>query len=96
MVTVVWDIRVRPEASKDGLALIEQIWTDMRTRFAGYVSHRLLEDQDRPGRYLVVSDWASREAADRSRDEYAGAEPVRRLAPLLAEPRQRAVLSQIG
>jgi quinol monooxygenase YgiN len=94
MVTVIWDIRVRPEASKDGLSLIERIWTDMRTRF-GYVSHRLLEDQDRRGHYVVVSDWASREAADRVRDEYAGEEPVRLLAPLLAETRVRTVLSEI-
>lgn len=95
MITVIWDIRVRPEASKDGQSLIERIWTDMRTRFAGYLSHRLLEDQDRPGHYIVVSDWVSREAADRSRNAYAGAEPVRLLEPLLVETRVRTVLSEI-
>jgi quinol monooxygenase YgiN len=67
MNTDIWDIRVRPEASKDGRSLLEQIWTGMRTRFAGYVSHRLLEDQDRPGHYVVVSDRTSREASDKSR-----------------------------
>jgi len=95
MVTVIWDMRVRPEASKDGRSLIERIWTDMRTRFAGYVCHRLLEDQDRPGHYVVVSEWTSREAADKSKHEYAGAEPVRLLEPLLAEPRIRTVFSDI-
>jgi quinol monooxygenase YgiN len=92
MVTIIWDIRVRPEACRDGRSLIEQIWTDMRTRFIGYLSHRLLEDQDAPGHYVVVSDWTSRDAADKARDEYAGSEPVRLLQPLLTAPRIRTVL----
>jgi quinol monooxygenase YgiN len=74
--------------------LIERIWTDMRTRFIGYLSHRLLEDQDLPGHYVIVSDWTSREAADEAKDAYVGAEPVRLLEPLLVAPRVRSVLSE--
>ncbi|MCF3946860.1 antibiotic biosynthesis monooxygenase [Acidiphilium sp. AL] len=95
MVTVIWDMRVTPEAADEGLAIIRKIWMDMRTMFAGYAGHRLFEDIDHCGHYVVVSDWVSREEADRVRDLYADAEPVRQLAPLLAEARMRIVLSEL-
>ena len=61
------------------------------TRFQGYVSHLILRDEDERGHLLVVSEWTSRDAADRSLDEYSGAEPVRLITPPLAKPRKRWV-----
>lgn len=49
MVTVIWDMRVTPEAADEGLAIIRKIWMDMRTMFAGYAGHRLFEDIDHCG-----------------------------------------------
>lgn len=94
MVTVLWDTRVKPEAAAEGYALIRRIWRDME-HFAGYVSHRLLQEEDEAGHFVVVSEWESRAAADASREQYAQAEPVRLLMPLLAVPRIRWVLSEV-
>ncbi len=95
MVTVIWDMRVRPDAAEAGQAIIHRIWADMRTLFHGYVGHRLFADADRCGHFIVVSDWASRDDADRVRDQYANAEPVQQLRPLLTEARVRTVLSEV-
>jgi quinol monooxygenase YgiN len=95
MVTVMWDMRVRPDAKDEAQTIIKRIWSDMRTLFQGYISHRLFMDADQPGHFIVVSDWASRADADRVRDEYANSEPVARLQPLLSEPRRRLVLSEL-
>ena len=95
MVTVIWDMQVMPDAHDEGLAILRRIWHDMRTKFRGYVGHRVFADADRRGHFVVVSDGASREHADRVRDEYATAEPVQQLQPLLARPRVRTVLSDV-
>ncbi len=95
MVTVIWDMRVRSDAAETGLAIIQRIWVDMRTLFRGYVGHRLFADVDQPGHFVVVSDWASRDDADRALREYAEAETVRQLQPLLTEARVRTVLSEL-
>jgi quinol monooxygenase YgiN len=60
-------------------------------RFAGYVCHRLLEDDEVAGHFVVISEWNDRATADRIRDEYAGAESVKQLEPLLLAPRERRV-----
>lgn len=93
MVTVIWETWLKPGYEDEGLMLTRRIWADM-TSFHGYRSHQLLLDDDMAGHLLVVSEWINREAADRIRDEYSTAEPVRRLAPLLAKPRGRWVLSR--
>jgi quinol monooxygenase YgiN len=93
VVTVVWETWLNPGAETEGFNLTRQIWSDMR-HFEGYISHRLLVDQDNQGHLLVISQWQSREAADRIRDEYAGSETVRRLTPLLSAPRERWVFSE--
>ncbi len=95
MVTVVWDMRVRRDAAETGLAVIQRTWLDMRTLFCGYLGHRLFADADQSGQFIVVSDWASRDDADRSLREYADAETVRQLQPLLTEARVRTVLSEL-
>jgi quinol monooxygenase YgiN len=95
MVTVIWDMRVKSDAAEMGLAIIQRIWVDMCTLFHGYVGHRLFADADQSGHFVVVSDWASRDDADRSLRQYADAETVRQLQPLLTEARVRTVLSEV-
>jgi quinol monooxygenase YgiN len=93
MVTVVWETWMKHGSEDEGLELTRRIWMDM-TRFQGYLSHLILRDEDEKGHLLVVSEWTSREAADRIRDQYANAEPVRLITPLLAKPRNRWVFSK--
>jgi quinol monooxygenase YgiN len=95
MVTVVWDMRVRTETEQTGRELIRRIWADMKG-FSGYVSHRLLQDKDNAGHFIVVSQWSDRESADKTRELYANAEPVALLTPILAAPRQRFVLDELA
>jgi len=64
------------------------------THFEGYVSHCIIRDFDQKWHLLVVSEWMSREAADRIRDEYANAEPVQLITPLLVTPRKRWVFAR--
>ncbi len=66
------------------------------TGFEGYQSHFILKDEDAGGHLLVVSTWTSREHADKTLKEYSGAEPVRLITPMLAEPRNRWVFSKVG
>lgn len=93
MITVVWETWLKPGSEDEGLALTRRIWSDM-PHFQGYVSHFILRDGDEKGHLLVISEWTTREAADRIRDEYANAEPVRLITPLLAKPRNRWVFSK--
>ncbi len=90
MVTVVWDMRVEAGSATTGRDLIRRIWADMKG-FSGYLSHRLLQDADEPGHFIVVSEWTERQRADATREIYADAEPVRLLTPILVAPRQRFV-----
>lgn len=62
--------------------------------FPGYQSHCILRDDDERGHILVISEWTSREAAERIRAGYWTAEPVRLITRLLAEPRNRWVLTK--
>lgn len=94
MVTVVWESWLKSGDEAKGLELTRQIWFDMLTRFEGYVSHRLLVDEDNAGHLLVVSQWQNREAADRSKQEYAGSETVRQLTQLLSRPRERWIFRE--
>ena len=90
MVTIVWETKLKPGREEEGLSLTRGIWADM-TGFYGYLSHSILRDEDAGGHILVVSTWTSRDKADKSLKEYAGAEPVRLITPLLVEPRNRWV-----
>jgi len=91
MATIVWDTRVRTGSESLGLELNRRIWADMKS-FPGYLSHRLLQDEDDAGHFVIVSEWRDRAAADRARELYVDVEPLRRLTPILAGPRQRFVL----
>ncbi len=90
MVVVVWETWLNSGNEAKGLGLTRQIWSDMQ-HFNGYISHQLFIDQDVPSHLLVVSQWRSREVADRIKEEYAESETVRQLKPLLAHERGRWV-----
>jgi heme-degrading monooxygenase HmoA len=84
-------------AETEGLRLTRQIWSDMQ-HVDGYISHQLLVDEDAANHLLLISRWQTREAADRSKDEYAGSEAgsktVPHLKPLLSRERGRWVFSE--
>jgi len=94
VVTIVWETWLKPGSEEEGLNLTRRIWADM-TGFEGYGSHFILKDEDATGHLLVVSTWSSRDKADKIRKEYAEAEPVRLLTPLLARSRNRWVFSRV-
>jgi quinol monooxygenase YgiN len=91
-VWVVWETRLRAGTEAEGLALTQRIWSDM-VGFPGYLAHEVLQDDDQNGHLLVVSRWESRQAADATKELYAGSPMVLRLAPLLAEERSRWVMA---
>jgi len=93
MVTVLWDTWLNHGAEAQGLELTRQVWTEMQ-RFEGYVSHKLLVDEEAANHLIVVSSWRSRDTADRAKHQYATADSVRKLTPLLLRPRGRWVLSE--
>jgi len=90
-VLVIWESRFPPEAATEGRRVTEAIWQDMPS-FDGYRRHIVLQDLDEPGSHLfVVSEWESRAAADKVRDEYAEHRNAKRVESLVAEPRRRTV-----
>jgi hypothetical protein len=95
-VYVVWETWLKEGAEREGLRLTQDIWRDMRSCYAGYQGHLLLQDQDHPGHLIVVSHWTTREQADRSRDDYIPrSSTVQQLQPLLARERTRSVLDAV-
>jgi quinol monooxygenase YgiN len=95
MVTVIWDTWLKAGAEADGLGLTKQIWSDMRS-FDGYLSHRILIDEDAPGHVIAIATWRSRADADAVRGKYKDSETIRQLTPLLARPRERWVTREDG
>jgi heme-degrading monooxygenase HmoA len=97
MVIVVWETWLNDGAEAEGLRITRQIWSDMQ-HVDGYISHQLLVDEDAANHLLLVSQWQTREAAVRSKDEYAGSEAgsktVPQLKPLLSRERGRWVFSE--
>jgi len=97
MVVVVWETWLNSGAEAEGLHITRQIWSDMQ-HVDGYTSHQLLVDDDAANHLLLVSQWRTREAADRSKDTYAGSEAgsktVPRLKPLLSRERRRWIFSE--
>ena len=58
--------------------------------FDGYLAHELIQDLDRPGHLIVISRWASREAADAAMS-YASHPNAKRADQLASQPRRRTV-----
>src|SRR5262245_51996797 len=59
----IWESQFPSEAAEEGISVTKAIWQDMLA-CDGYLGHELVEDLDQPGHLLVISRWASREAAD--------------------------------
>ena len=93
-VYVVWESYFPPESAAAGLEVTEAIWRDMPA-YVGYIGHELIQDVADPGHLLVVSRWASQEAADDVRDRYAGNPNARRANSLVREPRRRIVCVRV-
>jgi heme-degrading monooxygenase HmoA len=93
MVTIVWETWLKKGNNEGGLRITRQIWKDMRN-FKGYISHSILLDKDNKEHLLVISKWESRELADRTKVEYANAETVKLITPLLERPRSRWVFDE--
>jgi len=97
MVTIVWETWLRQGAESEGRTITRQIWFDMQ-KVDGYISHQLLVDEDAANHLLLISQWQSRQAADRIKEEYArseaGSKTVPRLQPLLSRERSRWVFNE--
>jgi heme-degrading monooxygenase HmoA len=85
----IWESRFPAEAAEEGVSVTKAIWTDMLS-FDGYLAHELIRDLDQPGHLLVISRWASREAADAAMS-YASHPNARRANELSSEPRRRTL-----
>lgn len=85
----IWESRFPAEAAEEGIRVTRAIWRDMRS-FGGYLAHELIQDLDQPGHLLVVSRWASREAADAAMS-YASHPNAKRADHLVGQPRRRTV-----
>jgi quinol monooxygenase YgiN len=85
----IWESRFPAELAEEGIQVTKAIWRDMLS-FDGYVDHELVQDLDEPGHLMVVSQWASREAADAAM-VYTSHPNARRAEELVSEPRRRTV-----
>lgn len=85
----IWESRFSTEATEEGIRVTKAIWQDMPS-FDGYLAHELVQDVDEPGHLIVISRWASREAADAALS-YASHPNAKRANQLVSEPRRRTV-----
>ena len=85
----IWESRFPAEMAEEGVAVTNAIWEDMLA-FDGYLEHELIRDLDQPGHLIVVSRWASREAADAAMS-YRSHPNARRADQLVSEPRRRTL-----
>jgi quinol monooxygenase YgiN len=91
----IWESRFPREHPERGRAVTEAIWQEMPA-FAGYLRHAVVEDLDDPGHLFVISEWESREAADKVLADYAGNPNARLANELVSEPRRRTVGRRLG
>lgn len=89
----IWESRFPPAAVQEGVRFTQAIWRDMRS-FDGYLSHELVQDVDLPGHLIVVSRWASREAAEAAMS-YTAHPNARRANELVSEPRRRILCAAL-
>jgi heme-degrading monooxygenase HmoA len=85
----IWESRFPAQAADEGITVTQAIWRDMHS-FEGYLAHELIQDLDQPGHLIVVSRWASREAADAAMS-YASHPNAKRANQLAGEPRRRTL-----
>ena len=89
----IWESRFPPEAAAEGIKVTQAIWEDMLS-FDGYLTHELVQDLDELGHLIVISQWASREAADAALT-YAAHPNAARVNALVSEPRRRIVAAAL-
>jgi quinol monooxygenase YgiN len=85
----IWESRFPAETAQEGIRVTEAIWRDMLS-FHGYLAHDMIQDLDQPGHLIVVSRWASREAADAAMS-YASHPNAKRVEQLVSQPGRRTV-----
>jgi heme-degrading monooxygenase HmoA len=85
----IWESRFPAETAEEGISVTRAIWQDMLS-FEGYLAHELIQDLDQRGHLIVVSHWASREAADAAMS-YASHPNAKRANELVSEPRRRTL-----
>ena len=85
----IWESRFPAETADEGIRVTKAIWKDMRS-FDGCLGHELLQDLDQAGHVIVISRWASREAADAAMS-YASHPNAKRADQLVSQPRRRTV-----
>jgi quinol monooxygenase YgiN len=90
----IWEARFPSDQAAEGRRVLGAIWADM-PQFDGYLRHEIVEDVDAPGHLVVISEWESRAAADKSLQEYAGHENAVRADSLVVEPRRRIVARRL-
>jgi quinol monooxygenase YgiN len=94
-VYAIWESRFPPEDVERGREVTGAIWQDMQD-CAGYLRHALIEDLDEPGHLFVVSEWESREAADRVLADYKDHPNALLADELAAGPRRRTLARLLG
>jgi heme-degrading monooxygenase HmoA len=85
----IWESHFPAQSLEEGIDVTKAIWHDMLS-FQGYLTHELIQDLDQPGHVIVVSQWASRDAADAALS-YASHPNAERADELVSEPRRRTV-----
>lgn len=71
-ITAIWEFEVKPEA----IYAFEEIygpdgaWAQLFRRSPDYRGTELIRDLERPGRYLTLDHWTSREALQRFKQEH--------------------------
>lgn len=85
----IWESRFPADRAEEGLEVTRAIWRDMLA-FDGYLAHELVQDLDEPGHLIVVSRWASRDAADAALT-YTSHPNAVRVKQLVSEPRRRTL-----
>jgi quinol monooxygenase YgiN len=85
----IWESRFPTETAEQGMSVTKAIWQDMPS-FDCYLAHELVRDLDQPGHLIVISRWASREAADAAMS-YASHPNAKRADQLVSRPRRRTV-----
>jgi len=85
----IWESHFPAQSLEEGIDVTKAIWHDMLS-FQGYLTHELIQDLDQPGHVIVVSQWASRDAADAALS-YASHPNAERANELVSVPRRRTV-----
>ena len=89
----IWESQFPAEAVEEGIRVTRAIWRDMLS-FEGYLAHQLIKDLEQAGHLIVVSSWASREAADAALS-YASHPNATRADRLVDQPRRRTLGSRL-